>query len=233
MNKIITGKAAGMAMKLFQTRFCLLLTALLICGCTSIATSRLDDLDYNKPVQIHTFPIPESSVSREYKDTRPSILKGFPFISYRPAENFAGKYPPEFYSQFKSTAFNAEFIKQADFWKMRHNQRYYDILYIMPLWVGDLYLPYDDLMKNIAYSYNISELQMEILEKWIKEGGILWIESAIYVSPYDMKINRFNEKSINDIVEKLKGMSIFGHKISLNVLKADSIDEFNVVKIQI
>lgn len=185
-----------------------------------------------KPEEIYTFSISPESTSREIKDNKPDILKGFPFISSQPIVNFMGKFPPEFYSSLKYR-WNAEYITFVDFWKLRHNQNLYDVIYINPLWVGDLSLKEDDFLKNIAYSYNISDEQLKILDKWVKDGGILWIESAIYISSYDYNLNKFNDEKLKNLIERLKSMTIFGNKLNVLALTAKRIDEFNVEKLAI
>lgn len=196
-------------------------------------TAKTAQIDLNpKPGEIYTFSISPESTSREIRDTKSDILKGFPFISAQPVSNFMGKFPPEFYSGIRYK-WNAEYITFVDFWKLRHNQNLYDVIYINPLWIGDLSLKEDDFLKNIAYSYNISDEQMKILDKWIKDGGILWIESAIFISSYDYNLNKFDDAKLKNLIERLRSMTLSGNKLSVQTLTAKRIDDFNVEKLKL
>ncbi|NWF98256.1 MAG: hypothetical protein HXY52_04885 [Nitrospirae bacterium] len=201
----------------------------LISACAPTSKTTQGDLDANKE-EVYTFSIPANSISRELKDITPEILKGFPFVSFQPVSNFKGKYPPEFYTRIKHE-WTAETLKSADIWKLRNDKNIYDFLYTTPLWIGDLQLTQNDLLKNIVYSSNISEEQFNVLENWIKQGGILWIESAIFISSYDYNLNNFNEKKIKDITDRLSVMTIFGNKVHVRTSYAKRIDEFNTEKL--
>jgi len=183
-----------------------------------------------QPEEPVIFSIPSSSITRELKDTKPDILKGFPFVSAQPVINFNGKFPPEFYSSLKYR-WNAEFIKSVDFWRLRYDQHMYDVIYINPVWIGELTIKEDDFLRNIAYSYNISDEQVQVLEKWINEGGILWIESAIFISSYDYNLNKFSDEKLKSLVESLRSMTLFGNKIQVQTFLAKRIDEFNTEKL--
>jgi hypothetical protein len=198
-------------------------------SCAPTASTPQGDLA-PKPEEIYTFSVPASSLSREIKDTKPDILKGFPFIAYQPVVNFRGKFPPEFYSRIKQR-WAAESLKSADIWRLRNDHYLYDVLYANPLWIGDLQLREGDLLKNIVNAYNISNEQFKVLEDWIKDGGILWIESAIYISSYDYNLNHFNDEKLKDLVGKIKAMTILGHKVNVRVETARRIDEFNTERL--
>ncbi len=185
-----------------------------------------------QPEEVYTFSIPPESTSREIRDNKPDILKGFPFISSQPVTNFTGKFPPEFYSGIKYR-WNAEYIGFVDFWKLRYNQHLYDVIYINPMWLGDLSLGGNDFLKNIVYSYNISDEQFNILETWIRNGGILWIEPAIYISTYDYHLNKFDDEKLKNLVDRLKAMTILGNKLNVRTFTAKKIDEFNTEKLSI
>jgi hypothetical protein len=223
-NKFLLDKEANKMRRLFVV---LMIGAVLFVMSACSSTTRPTTTEiYNKPEEVHIFSVPANSISREVKDSRPEILKGFPFISYNPVGNFKGKFPPEFYSRIKYR-WSADYLKVADLWKLRTDKYFYDVIYITPLWIGDLILKNNDLLKTIAYSYNIPDEQLGVLDDWIKEGGVLWIESAIYISAYDYSLNKFNDKKISDLVSRLKRMTLFGHKINVHMYKANRIDEFN------
>lgn len=203
----------------------LLVVITVITGCATDEQKKAVDI-YNKPEEIYVFSVPANSISREIKDSKADVLKGFPFVSHQPTMNFRGKFPPEFYSGIKYK-WSAEYIKTADIWKLRYNRNYYDIIYVTPIWIGDFNIKEDDLIKNIALSYNIPDAQIDIIDNWVKSGGILWIESAIYISAYDYQLNKFNDARVDRIIQKLKGMTLFGNKMKVQVFQANRIDEFN------
>lgn len=180
--------------------------------------------------EVYTYTVPANSISRELKDARPDMLKGFPFVSSQPVANFRSKYPPEFYTKIKQK-WDAEALKSADIWRLRTDRYLYDILYTSPVWIGDLQLTGNDILKNIAYSSNISEEQFKVLDNWIKDGGILWLESAVFISSYDYNLNGFNEKKLKEITDRIGGMTILGHKVQVRTSYAKRIDEFNTEKL--
>ncbi len=90
----------------------------------------------------------------------------------------------------------------------------------------------DDLLKNLALSHNLSEGQVKVLEDWVEGGGILWIESAVFVSSYDYSLNRLDQKKIEHLIERLRAQKLFGHPMRSHVLRAKRIDEFNMEKVQ-
>ncbi len=216
-------------MKSHNKIFMSIILCCLIFSCAPTSKTTQGDLEADKE-EVYTFSIPANSISRELKDITPEILKGFPFISFQPVSNFKGKYPPEFYTRIKQR-WIAETLKSADIWKLRNDRNLYDFLYSTPLWIGDLQITESDLLKNIVYSSNISEEQFKVIENWIKQGGILWIESAIFISSYDYNLNNFNEKKIKDITDRLSGMTIFGNKVQVRTSYAKKIDEFNTEKL--
>jgi hypothetical protein len=196
-------------------------------------TAKTANLDLSpKPEEIYTFSVSPGSTSREAKDNRPAVLKDFPFISAQPVSGFMGKFPPEFYSGIKYR-WSAEYITFVDFWKLRHNQNLYDVIYITPLWIGDMSLKDADLLKDIAFSYNISDEQLKILDNWIRGGGILWIESAIYISSYDYNLNKLNDEKVKELADRLGSMTLLGNKLNVFTLTARKIDEFNVEKLSL
>ncbi len=218
-------------MKKVKNIFCFIFILGLLQACAPTAKTSQGDLS-PKPEEAYTFSVTANGISREIMDTRPDLLKGFPFVSYQPVVKFRGKYPPEFYSRIKQR-WSAESLKAADIWKLRNDGSLYDVIYTNPLWIGDLPIKENDLLKNIAYSSNISEEQFKVLENWIKEGGILWIESAIFISSYDYNLNNFNDQKLKELTEKIRAMTIFGNKVYVRTSKARRIDEFNTEKLSV
>jgi len=158
--------------------------------------------------------------------TRKQLLNSFPFVAYRPIIDFYGKFPPEFYSSIKCK-WSAASFQNADYWSLRFNPYMYDIIYVKPLWIGDFSLKSEDFLKDLSYTYNVSFKELDILKNWIKGGGVLWIESAIYISSYDISLNRLTRKKLALLFRKLKKLRILGKKIELFVLRAKKIDKFH------
>jgi hypothetical protein len=159
-------KKEGIMLQMNRALFAVFIVLLFSFACAPTSkTSRCNISP--QPEKVYTFSIPPESTSREIRDNKPDILKGFPFISSQPITNFKGKFPPEFYSDIKYR-WNAEYMGFVDFWKLRYNQHLYDVIYINPMWIGDLSLGENDFLKNIVYSYNISDEQFKILDTWIK-----------------------------------------------------------------
>ena len=228
---ILWSEKEGIMQKMFSLFSPVFIILLFSFGCAP--TAKTGHLDLSpQPQEVYTFSIPSESTSREIGDNKPDILKGFPFVSAQPVTNFRGKFPPEFYSAIKYR-WNAEYIGFVDFWKLRYNQHLYDVIYVNPMWIGDLSLGGNDFLKNVVYSYNISEEQFKILEQWLRNGGILWMEPAIYISSYDYNLNRFNDEKLKNLVDRLKAMTILGNKLNVWTLTAGKIDEFNTERLSV
>lgn len=217
--------------KMNKALFAVFIVLLFSFACAPTAKTTRYDVS-PQPEKVYTFSIPPESTSREIRDNKPDILKGFPFISSQPVTNFRGKFPPEFYSGIKYR-WDAEYIGFVDFWKLRYNQHLYDVIYINPMWIGDLSLGENDFLKNIVSSYNISDEQFKILETWIRNGGILWMEPAIFISSYDYNLNKFDDAKLKNLVDKLKAMTILGNRLNVQIFTAKKIDEFNTEKLSI
>lgn len=179
----------------------------------------------SKPEKINIIETPVYT-SGKVSPTRKQILNSFPFVAYRPIIDFRGKFPPEFYSAIKCR-WSAVSFQDADYWSLRFNPYLYDIIYVKPLWIGDFSLRSEDFLKDLSYTYNVSFRELNILKNWIKNGGVLWIESAIYISSYDVSLNRLTRKRLAILFKKLKRMTIFGKKVDMFVLRAKLIDKFH------
>ncbi len=179
----------------------------------------------SQPEHINIIEMPEYSKST--KDvTKREMLSGFPFISYKPIIDFGGKFPPEFYSsirfRWKAVSFN-----NANYWNLRWNPHLYDIIYVKPLWIGDFSFKSEDFLKDLSYTYNVSFRELNILKNWIKNGGVLWIESAIYISSYDVALNRLNRSRLSRLFRKIRRIKILGQKVNTFALRARMIDKFH------
>ena len=177
-----------------------------------------------QPEEINVVEVSEPYRERE-EDTL-KLLSGFPFISYRPVIDFYGKFPPEFYSSIKMK-WKAIPFEKADYWKMRWDPYIYDFIYVKPIWIGNFSLKSDDLLRNLAINFNVSDKEIKILKDWLKQGGVLWIESAIFVSSYDMELNKIDMKKLLNFVHKLKECKFFGKNLRVFIFKTTKIDKFH------
>ncbi|MEI6206171.1 MAG: hypothetical protein WCP20_05275 [Desulfuromonadales bacterium] len=124
--------------------------------------------------------------------------------------------------------FRSESLQQVDFWSLKKNPNLYDVIYIKPMLLGEFKVKGKNLLENIAYTYNISADQLIILDNWVQNGGILWIESAIYISLYDYKFNKFSDKELESFLTKLNGMSLYDRKLNVHMLRAKKTDDIHV-----
>jgi hypothetical protein len=171
--------------------------------------------------------VPANSISRELLDHRSNIVKGFPFVTDQTTTNFKGKFPPEFYAATDRKV-RAETLKNVDFWSLNNNPALYDVIYVKPLWLGDLKLKNNNLLDSMAHSYNISSEQLAILNAWIQKGGILWIEAGIYISAYDYNFNKFDNRKLDQFIFALSGLKLEGHKLNVKMLRAKKTDALHV-----
>jgi len=206
-----------------------LLTLFIVCALLS-CTQRKDKImadNLQKPEEVHIFTVPANSLSREIVDYRSNIVKGFPFVAHQQVNNFKGKFPPEFYKSMDRKV-RSETLKEVDFWSLSNNPALYDVIYVKPLWLGELKLKNSSLLESIAYSYNISTEQLAILSTWIQKGGILWMESGIYISAYDYNFNKFDDRKLDKLVHTLSGMKLDDQKLNVKMLKAVKTDPLHV-----
>lgn len=182
-----------------------------------------DILNTSEKIELIEVPDKYRDIDEETKN----LLKDFPFISYKPILDFYGKFPPEFYSSIKLKWKSAPFEK-ANYWRLRWDPKFYDFIYLKPFWIGNLSLKTNDLLKNFAISLNVSPEEIEILENWVKNGGNLWIESAIFISSYDLSLRKIKRKQILSFLRKLNKCKLFGRKIRVFLIKAKRIDKFHV-----
>jgi len=204
-----------------------LLAALPLCfSCAAPHDAALDDY-LAKQDDVPVFSVPLNGLSREAAATGPEILQGFPFLSFQPVMKFRGKFPPEFYARFPRT-WKAEAIRNVDFWKLRDNPALYNVIYVPPIWVGDIKTPRKDLLASLAVSFNIPEEQVEILGHWIRQGGVLWMESAFYSSSYDHRFRTDSEDRADRLIRSLGSMTLFGHGLNVLPMKAKITEAFSV-----
>jgi hypothetical protein len=180
-----------------------------------------------EPDEVHIFTVPLNSLERELADGRSSVVKGFPFISFQSAIDFRGKFPPEFYAPMQGK-WKAGAMREVDYWRLQKEPSLYDVIYMGPLWFQDLRKKGDDLLENIAYSFNIPKDQLAILDGWIRNGGILWLEPGLYISTYDYRLNRYDDKKLDELVLSLKRQRLYDKGVSVQVLRAKKTDDLHL-----
>ncbi len=157
------------------------------------------------------------------------LLKGFPFISYKPIIDFRGKFSNQFYNKI-DYRYKFDNIKDVDFWKLRTNPFAEDFIYVLPMWANEFKRVSNDLFEDIGYTYNLSTKEQEILKWWIGEGGILWVEGGIYSTRYDTfkKSGEIDAKAINaKMIRKSRNLKFFDRSVRTYIYKSKKLDYIN------
>ena len=199
-------------------------------GIFFIGCSHNDEIDKKilTPEKVEIYEIKVESLMPQIHNGK-KLLHQFPFISYKSILDFNGKFSYQFYDKI-DYRYKASSIDKVDFWKLRHNPFMYDFIYVLPIWINEFKKVSNDLYKNIGFTYNLSSKEQEILKWWIKEGGILWVESAIYSTRYDTfkKDGEIDETSIqNKMLQKTKHLTFLNHKVYTYTYKNPKIDIIN------
>jgi len=200
---------------------------ILFTGCyTSDKTiSAIDDrlLSPNyAPIIYNSYPseyLKDETIGRE-------LLGSFPFISLSHNVDFKGKFNDTFYDKIPYR-YKAAFLPDVNFYKLLSNPFLYDFIYIQPIWIENFKRVSNDLFENICYSYNLSAKEREILKWWIKQGGVLWMESGIFATGYEnytTEIKRSDKKILKKLHKKSKNLSFLGHSIRTSHFRAKKID---------
>jgi hypothetical protein len=197
-----------------------------ILSCTSQKEATVADNPV-KPQEVHIFTQPLNSLERELADDVSPVVKGFPFISFQSAKSFRGRFPREFYAPMEGK-WKAESIREVDLWRLQKDPAIYDVIYMGPLWFQEFREKGNDLLKSIAYSFNISQEQLAVLDSWIRNGGILWLEPGLYITTYDYRLNRYDDKKLDVLVRSLQGMKLYDKGLSVQVLRAKKTDDLHL-----
>jgi len=105
----------------------------------------------------------------------------------------------------------------------------YKIIYIKDIYIKDFKIVSNNLIENIAHSYNLNPLKFK---KWIKDGGIIWFQGAIYVTGYEFfNITPNFKKSISYLLNKTKNMKINNIALPQELLTTKTEDIVNYKKI--
>ena len=167
-------------------------------------------------------------------NNRVRLLSQFPFVSNQPIIDFRGKFSNEFYDKI-DYRYKAAPLKDVDFWKLRTNPFSEDFIYVLPIWANKFQRVSNDLFENIAYSYNLSLKEQEILKWWIGQGGILWIEGGIYSTRYDT-FKRNGEIASKEIEKKIlnksKDLNFFDKKVQTYIYQSKKIDLVNYIPLK-
>ena len=212
--------------------FALLLFGLFIVGCSTQYEHQLQQKILT-PESVEVYDVNVKNVYM-HPNNRTRLLKKFPFISHQPVIDFRGKCSNEFYDKI-DYRYKASPLKDVDFWKLRTNPFSQDFIYVLPIWVNKFQRVSNNLFENIAYSYNLSLKEQEILKWWIGQGGILWVEGGIYSTRYDTfkRNGEIASKEITKkIIQKSKNMNFFDKKVKTYIYKSKTIDFVNYIPLK-
>lgn len=204
---------------------------------TSACTTQYEKQLHKKILTPESVEVYDINVNNVYAkpNNRIRLLSKFPFISNQPIIDFRGKFSDEFYDKI-DYRYKAAALKDVDFWKLRTNPFLEDFVYVLPIWVNKFQKVSNNLFENIAYSYNLSLKEQEILKWWIGQGGILWIEGGIYSTRYDTfkKSGEIASQEISKkIIQKSKNMHFFDKKVKTYIYKSKKIDLVNYIPLKI
>lgn len=164
------------------------------------------------------------------KRDKRKIFDRFPFLASKQQE-IRGKFSDEFYESL-NLVYTARNIKDVDYWELDKNPETLDFIYVKPLWIKQYRKLGSDLFENIAYSYNISKKEQDILKRWIADGGKLWVEFGTYSTKYDV-FNKYGEISTKNIVHLIKnsfsGVRFLDRPVYSYVFRSKNLDFINYV----
>jgi len=186
------------------------------------------DREITTPEQVQIYDVDVENIMPTIHNGK-KLLKNFPFVTYNLILDFKGKFSYQFYDKI-DYRYKYSSLDKVDFWKLRTNPFLYDFIYVLPIWVEDFKRVSNDLFKNIGYTYNLSLKEQDILKWWIKEGGILWIESSIYSTRYDTfkRNGEIDERAINRKIRyKTSNLHFFNRKVKTYAYKTKRIDFVN------
>ena len=209
------------------------LFALFTQGCSTQYQERLEKKILT-PESVEVYDINIENIYVQ-PNNRTRLLKKFPFVSNQPIFDFYGKFSDEFYDKL-DYRYKASPLKDVDFWKLRTNPFLEDFIYVLPTWSNKFQRVSNDLFEDVAYSYNLSLKEQEILKWWIGEGGILWIEGGIYSTRYDTfkRNGEIASKQISQkIMNKSKNLHFFDKKVRTYIYKSKKIDFVNYIPLKI
>jgi len=213
-------------------KYLLLVIMLLLVGCAQ--SDKELDKKILTPESVEIYDIKVEHMMPDINNGK-ELLKGFPFVSYRPIIDFNGKFSDQFYSKI-DYRFKYTKLEDVDFWKLRTNPYIYDFIYVLPIWIDDFKHVSRDLFTNIGYSYNLSTKEQEILKWWIAEGGILWIEDGVYSTRYDSfkRNGEIDEEGIKrKIYSKTRDLKFLNRKIDKYGYIARKIDLINYKPLEV
>jgi hypothetical protein len=205
----------------------LLFAALLLAGCAAKQEAEIDSED----VRVYVTKV-EDVFFKEKKSR--DVLKHFPFVTMRKNVSPKGKFSDEFYQSI-NYIYTAKNIKDVDYWELEKEPKSVDFIYVLPLWMKEYRKLSDDLLTNISYSYNLSEEEQAILREWIEQGGVLWVESGVFSTKYDMftrggeiAVRKIKERVVND----LAGLHFLQKPLKTYLMQSQNLDAINYVEAQ-
>ena len=155
-------------------------------------------------------------------------LHDFPFISTDAMLDFRGNFPIEFYQSMRRFKVNAKNIKDVDFWKLRDYPFTLDVIYVKPVWLENFKYVSNDLFENICYSFNLSKREQAILKWWLKNGGILWLETGIYATGFE-ELTKYGRVNLKIIKKKINVLTNNLHFIDFPVSTITYISKYTTL----
>ncbi|WP_457562340.1 hypothetical protein [Caminibacter pacificus] len=120
---------------------------------------------------------------------------------------------------FKLNASNIKNINNKNIFQYRY-------IYVPDIWVKN-FKNRKDFLKSLSATFS---LNYNTLLKWLKQGGILWVQGGIFSSGYEY-VGDF-EKSKKLLISKTKNINFFNEKMPKEILEAKKIDFINFSKLK-
>ena len=204
-----------------------LLIVLILSGCASKNDENLEK-NLLSTQQIELYNINVNDTQHNSISGR-ELLKKFPFVTSQMVVGYRGKFSNKFYNKY-SVTYSAELLKDVDFWKLKANPEVMNFIYILPTWAKQFKKLSNNLFEDIGYSYNLSYKEQEILQQWISQGGILWIEGGIYSTRYDTFRNDGtidSESILNTVKTKSSNLVFLDQQVKSTIYQSKIVDMIN------
>ncbi len=187
----------------------------LLLGCSQKKLN-IDDVEKELKSENKTliYDIKMKDISKELESSV-SRFSIFPFSSQKIKNNFKGHYSPEFYKKY-NFSFKSKRMDKVDYWALQKDFKSIDIIYTKPIWINQYKQFTNDIFSNLCYAHKLSDEKQKILKNWIKNGGVLWLESGLYsigndldivpkipknIKFLDFNVTKYTFKSINNSKE--------------------------------
>lgn len=210
----------------YSRPLCLTFVIVLIFGCTP-HDPVIDVIDKrlltSEKVTIYNSDL--NDILKRENNSR-ALLDHFPFISNNPIIDFHGKFSDPFYDKIPYR-WKAAALQDVDFWKLKNNPFMLDFIYVLPMWTDKSKRISNDFFSNIAYTYNLSNHDKDVLKWWIKQGGYMWLELGIFATGYETyqrDVIKSNKAIVATLKAKSKNMHFLKYGLKRRFFMADRVD---------